>query len=235
MASPTDVEPALRPRHDVAGRWADLARLLTAYARDGRVTSVAVVGNAPMAPDAERAAAVDGADLVLRVNSFVTDRPGDAPTQGRRTDVVVWNRINRATEFVYAGYRERLYLLAEPMRLHGFPEMWPSSWPADLGLVPVPNTLVADLNDRLHDGLGRDWRAERLAPTTGTLACEIALQAFPEAEVRLTGFSFLADPDQTEWEHQWGDSCPVGREHRIDAEGAYLRAWVATERVVFLD
>lgn len=205
-----------------------LRDLMTAYAARRPVSSVAVVGNAPLAPSDLRAREVDGADLVLRMNSFVLDRPGAPRCQGSRADVVVWNRVTRATEFVFHDYRDRLYALVEPMRLHGNPEMWPSSWPADLGLVAVSNRAFTE---PLNDLLGTPWREERLAPTTGTLATHLALTLFPEADVRVTGLSYLDDPAQTSWQHQWGDSCPVGREHRIAQESALLRSWRDAGRI----
>lgn len=219
----------MTPVRDPATR--SLFELMSAYARRSPVRSVAVVGNAPLEPDPDRAAAIDAADLVIRMNSFVMDLPGDAPCQGSRVDVVVWNRITRATEFVFRDYRDRLYVLVEPMRLHGNPEMWPSSWPEDLGLVPVPNrSVTAPLNEML----GLPWRSERLAPTTGTMASYLAVSLFPDADVLLTGLSYLDAPEQTSWLHQWGDSCPVGPEHRIDLEGRLLRSWIDSGRARFL-
>lgn len=208
-----------------------LRELMTAYAARRPVRSVAVVGNAPLAPSDVRAQQIDTADLVLRMNSFVLDRPGGPRCQGTRTDVVVWNRITRATEFVYADYRDRLYALVEPMRLHGHPEVWPASWPEDLGLVAVSNRAFTE---PLNDELGIPWREERLAPTTGTLAAYLAATLFPAADIRVTGLSYVDDPTQTSWRHQWGDSCPVGREHRIAQEGAMLRRWAAEGRVRFV-
>lgn len=210
---------------------ATLRELIGAYARRRPVRRVAVVGNAPMEPDEARADAIDAADLVLRVNSFVMDEPGGPRAQGGRVDVVVWNRITLATKFLFDRYPERLYLLAEPMRMHGHPEMWPASWPSDLGLVPLPNREVAA---RLNELLGDDWRAQRLAPTTGLTAAYLAVTLFADAEIVLTGFSFLDDPDQTSWRHQWGDEAPVGREHRIDREAALMRSWVDDTTVTFL-
>jgi hypothetical protein len=207
-----------------------LRDLMTAYAARTPVESVAVVGNAPLAPSRERAADIDAADLVIRMNSFVMDTDRCPAAQGRNTHVVVWNRITRATEFTFKDYRERLYLLVEPMRMHGNPEMWPSSWPDDLGLVPVPNR---DVTQPLNELLGLDWRSERVAPTTGTMAAFVAVSMFPAADVLLTGFSFLDFPHQTEWQHQWGDRCPVGPEHRIDLESMLLRRWVDEGRVRF--
>ena len=86
----------------------------------------------------------------------------------------------------------------------------------------------------LNDELGLPWRAERLAPTTGTTAAWLAVRLFPEAEVLLTGLSFVDDPDQVEWDHQWGDSVRVGPEHRIAAEAALLRRWRDEGRVRML-
>lgn len=209
---------------------ATLRELMTAYARGGSVGSVAVVGNAPMAPSDERADAIDAADLVLRVNSFVMDEPGTPRTQGGRVDVVIWNRITRATKFLFEGYRDRLYLMVEPMRMHGNPEMWPASWPADLGLVPLSNRLVTELNEEL----GYDWRDARLAPTTGVTAAWLAVTLFPDADIVLTGFSMVDDPTQTSWQHQWGDSAPVGREHRIDHEARLMGGWVSSGRARLL-
>lgn len=208
-----------------------LRGLVEAYAHRNPVRSLAVVGNAPLPESATRAAAVDACDVVIRVNSFVADRPGAGGCQGSRTDVVVWNRITRATPFLFENYPRRLYLLVEPMRMHGFEEVWPVSWPEDLGFVAVPNRAIAR---PLNELLVAEWREERVAPTTGTTAAFLALNLFPEAELVLTGFSFLDDPHQTRWEHQWGDSCPVGREHRIDAEAALVQGWIDQGRARFL-
>lgn len=209
--------------------YAHLSDLMSAYAIATPVTTVAVVGNAPLEPDSTRAEAIDGADLVIRVNGFVLDRPGDAQCQGSRADVVVWNRITRATPFLFADYSRRLYLLAEPMRMHGRPEAWPESWPPDLGFVPVPNDVVADLNTLLDV----PWQTEEVAPTTGMLASFLAFATFPEARIRLAGLSFVDDPYQTEWRHQAGDSCAVGPEHRLAAEAGVARSWLETGRVEF--
>ncbi|HLN77167.1 MAG TPA: hypothetical protein VK204_08985 [Nocardioidaceae bacterium] len=221
LAAPVLTDPAL----------VSLQELMTAYARATPVRKVAAVGNAPLEPSDARAAEIDSCDLVIRVNSFVMDRPEQPRCQGSRVDIVVWNRITRATPFLYENYRDRLYLLVEPMRMHGNKEMWPPSWPEDLGLVPVPNNSVAR---RLNEELGIPWQEERLAPTTGLTAAYLAVTLFPEADVVLTGFSFVDDPSQTEWRHQWGDSCPVGPEHRIAEESRLMRSWIDDGRARFL-
>ncbi|MDQ6688489.1 MAG: glycosyltransferase family 29 protein [Actinomycetota bacterium] len=208
-----------------------LRGLMTAYAHDEPVRKVAVVGNAPMVASAARAAEIDSADLVIRVNSFVLDRPDSAPCQGSRADVVVWSRLVNATPCLFAGYRERLYVLLEPMRMYGRPEMWPQSWPRDLGFVVARNDSVAI---PLDEEIGLPWRTQPVAPTTGTTAAWLVINLFPSADVVLTGLSILDEPDQIEWRHQWGDSVGVGPEHRIGAEAALVRSWLDAGRARFL-
>lgn len=181
-----------------------------------------------MEPSPARAALVDDADLVVRVNSFVTDMTTGAACQGRRTDVVLFSRMVQATPDLFRDYPRRLYVLLEPMRMYGRREMWPTSWPGDLGFVVARNDAVAV---PLNDELGLPWREEHLAPTTGMTAVWLALRLFPEAEVRMAGISFVDEPDQTEWRHQWGDSVGVGPEHRIGAEARLLRDYIDAGRV----
>ncbi len=213
---------------------ATLRALATAYARvpvGEPVRRVAVVGNAPMEPSEERAAQIDGCDLVFRVNSFVLDTPGQPAAQGRHADVVVWSRLVKATPHLFDRYRERLFVLLEPMRMFGRPEVWPASWPADLGFAVARNDEVGI---PLNEELGLPWREEQLAPTSGTTAAWLALRLFPAAEVLLTGLSFVDAPDQTSWDHQWGDSVRVGAEHRIAAEATLVRGWRDAGRVRML-
>lgn len=209
-------------------------RLVASYSRrtDGNEPqSVAVVGNAPLAPSVERARRIDATDLVIRVNSFVTDESASVPAQGRRTNVVLWSRSVKATPDLFHCYRDRLYMLLEPMRMYGRREVWPTSWPSDLGLVAAPN---ADVAMPLNDELRLPWHEERLAPTTGTTAVWLAHRLFPRAELLVTGLSFLDDPHQTEWQHQWGDSVRVGPEHRIAEEAIMLSRWRSEGRLEVL-
>lgn len=208
-----------------------LRELADSYAARLPVREVAVIGNAPLPPSAQRAVAIDAADVVIRVNSFVVDHPGDEPRLGSRTNVVLWSRLAVATPDLFAGYRDRLYVMLEPMRMYGRPEVWPHSWPADLGFVPASNRDVAI---PLNEELALPWREEHLAPTTGTTAAWLAVQLWPEATVRLTGLSFIEQPDQTSWEHQGGTSNPVGPEHRIAAESVLLRRLIAEGRLSLL-
>lgn len=208
-----------------------LRALLDSYADGPDPQRVAVVGNAPLPPDAERASAVDDCDLVIRVNGFMTDEPGSPPTVGRRVHVVVFNRALRATPWVFRNYTRRLYLLVEPGRLHWEPDHIPGWWPADLGFVPVCNQEVTL---PLSDALGLPTRQEPLWATTGTMAAWIARTTYPEADLVLTGFSFVDDPHQTSWMHAAGDSCTVGPEHRIAAEARLLEFWTTTSRTRLL-
>lgn len=200
-----------------------MRRLVTAYASGPEVGSVAVVANAPAEADPARAQAIDSADVVVRCNSFVLDEPGEPPAHGTKVTVVVFNRALRASPRVFDRYRERLYLMVEPGRLHWEPDFLPRWWPADLGHLPVPNR---EITLPLSDALGLRSRDEAVWATTGMMSAWIARTLFPDAELRLAGFSMLAERNQTEWEHAWGDSCPVGPEHRIEPEGELLQSWI---------
>jgi hypothetical protein len=199
--------------------------LATSYAPASEIRSIAVVGNKPMAPSIERAAAIDSCDLVVRVNGFRLD--DDEPTCGRRCEVVFFNRGLRATPWFFSGYRDRLYLLVEPGRLHWEPDLVPTWWPSDLGQIHLNNE---DLTLPLSSELGLDSRAEGLWATTGTMAAWWARTTFPEADLQLAGYSFVDDPAQTRWEHASGDDCIVGPEHRITLEGDLMRRWIEQGR-----
>lgn len=202
-----------------------MVSLLEVYADRPDPRSVAVLGNQPLGPDRRRARAIDACDLVFRVNGFVCDEPDGPPTVGTRTHVVVFNRALRATRWVFEDYRRRLYLLVEPGRLHWEPEDIPPWWPVDLGFIPVSNREVTL---PLSEALGLATTVEQNWATTGTMAAWIARTSFPRADLLLSGFSFIDDPDQTHWEHAAGDSCVVGPEHRIAAEGRLLGSWTKT-------
>lgn len=213
---------------------APLRELADSYARGLPVRRVAVVGNAPLTDSAARAEAIDACDVVVRVNSFVLDHPerDGRRSQGRHCEVVLWSRLAVATPDLFDRYTDRLYVMLEPMRMYGRPEVWPASWPRDLGFVVAPNAAVAI---PLNTELGLPWREQQLAPTTGTTAVWLAHRLWPEAEIRVAGLSFLDDPDQTSWQHQYGDEVVVGPEHRIAAESVLLRGWVDDGRITVLE
>jgi hypothetical protein len=212
----------------------ELRSLAAAYAPgapdDSSIRSVAVVGNAPLAEDPARAAAVDACDLVVRVNGFRVDERDAPPAErayGRRADVVFFNRALRATPWFFQDYSDRLYLLVEPGRLHWEPESVPAWWPRDLGHVHVSND---DLTLPLSRELGLPTDREGLWSTTGTMAAWWARTTFPDAHLLLTGYSIIDDPYQSRWRHASGDDCAVGPEHRIDAEADMVRRWVREGR-----
>ncbi|OLR91466.1 hypothetical protein BJP25_00760 [Actinokineospora bangkokensis] len=207
-----------------------MAALLAAYARHDPPRSIAVVGNAPVAPDAERAAAVDGCDLVVRMTTFALDAPGGPPALGRRADVVVLHRGVVASPHLFADYTSRLYLLVEPGRLHWETDRLPEWWPQDLGFQPVPNReFTVELNRLLgYDPGVAEWA------TTGTLTAFLVSELFPAARVLMTGMSIIDRPQQTTFEHAWGESVRVTAEHRLDAESALLRSWMSTGRIEVL-
>lgn len=204
-----------------------LRALLASYGHGGRVDSITVVGNAPLPPSAERADLIDGSDLVVRMTTFALDEPGAEPGYGRKTDVVVLHRGVVASPHTFADYTSRLYLLAEPGRMHWEPANIPDWWPDDLGFVPIPNRpFVVPLSR----ALGLDESTATWA-TTGTLTAYLCVVLFPEATVRLTGFSIVDEPEQSSFRHAWGADVPVTGDHRLRAESAMLRAWRDAGRI----
>ncbi|TPW73543.1 glycosyltransferase family 29 protein [Schumannella sp. 10F1B-5-1] len=203
--------------------------LCLVHASSSPVRTIAIVGNAPQEPSAERAHQIDSADLVFRVNGFRLDRADEAPTVGRRADVVMFNRGLRATPWFFEGYRSRLYLMVEPGRMHWESEVVPAWWPPDLGFITMPND---ELTLPISEEIGVDARIDPSWPTTGTMLIWTAHQLFPAAQLRVSGFSFLDDPHQTSWEHSYGAPSPVGPEHRIDAEGDLVHRILAAGSAV---
>lgn len=207
-----------------------LRGLLLSYARNDPPRSIAIVGNAPLAPDAERAAAIDSADLVLRMTTFALDQPGAPAAVGRRCDVVALHRGIKASPYTFADYTSRLYLLFEQGRPFGEGQDLRPWWPADLGIVPLSNR---EFTRPLNDLLGLD-SSERVWATAGTLASYMLTELFPDAVTYLTGVSLLDDPGQTSFEHQWGPPVQVTPEHRLAAESVLLKQWIAEGRIQFL-
>jgi hypothetical protein len=214
-------------------QWDLLRAYVEAYAAHRPVRSVAVVGNKPLEPDAERAAAIDGSDLVMRVNSLKLDEPGDAPTLGTACHVVLLSRRVRSTRWVFQDYRRRAYLVPQM----GFPllrgvRLNPLFWPRDLGAMPLPNGVVMK---RLADRLDPEHRPGRLIPTSGMTLGYLAHEMFPAARLVATGFSFLNQTEQTEWAHHSGGSTLVNPYHDLAREGALLGSWVDDGSVQFYD
>jgi hypothetical protein len=192
---------------------------MEAFAGSQPVKTIAIVGNAPLEPDSRRAAAIDESDLVIRINGFALDVPDGPVTYGRRTDVVVLQWMVRSTPWLFEDYGRRLYLLNEPGRIHWDHEHVPPWWPVDLGLVPVPNREVT-IPLAAEMGLeGARWA------TTGTAAVYLARRAFPEARIRIAGFSFLENTAQKTWAHSYGDPVPVHEHHDLHAEAAFIRRY----------
>jgi hypothetical protein len=135
-----------------------------------------------------------------------------------------------ASPFLFADYTDRLYLLVEPGRLHWEREEIPAGWPGDLGFVAVSNyAFTVPLLHMLRLG-----RAEAVWPTTGTLAAYVCTELFPGATTRLTGLSLVDNPDQTEFEHAWGEKVAVTAEHRLYREAMLLRRWHDEGRIELL-
>jgi hypothetical protein len=204
-------------------RRSQIRQLAETYARELPVRSVAVVGNKPLTPSAERAAAIDDCDLVVRVNGFRLDDDGEPATYGRRADVVFFTRGVRATPWFFSGYRDRLYLMVEPGRLHWEPDLIPSWWPQDLGQIHVNND---DLTVPLSAEMGLDSLRDSAWATTGTMAAWWARTTFLDAQMDIAGYSFVDEPAQTAWAHAYGEDCDVSADHHIALEAELMRRWI---------
>jgi hypothetical protein len=197
-----------------------LRRLLLPRAGGRLPRTVAVVGNAPLGPSAERAAAIDGADLVVRMTTFAVDR--DEPAIGTRTDVVVLHRAVTPGPDTFRDHARRLYLLAEPGRRFWESEPRPAWWPTDLELIPISNREFTS-RTRAAMGLGRVAVAW---PTTGTLAVHLMHRLFPHARILLAGSSLLPGRrGRADLDHHWGGAVTLTPEHRLEREGRVLDRW----------
>lgn len=205
-----------------------LRPLAGSFARRSQIQRIAVVGNQPLGPSNERAKMIDSADLVFRVNGFRSD--GDEPTVGTRTDIVVFNRGVRPTPWFFHDYARRLYLLIEPGRMYWENPKIPEFWPTGLGFITISNRQVIV---PLNEAIGLGFPGDGLWATTGTTMLWIAARLFPRATIDLAGLSFVNAPDQTAWEHAFGDPSAVGSEHRIENESRLVRHWIAAGRVRF--
>lgn len=218
-------------------QWDHIRDYLAAYAARQPVSSVAVVGNAPLGPDEERAAAIDGADLVIRTNALVLDEPGSPPTVGRVCHAAIVSRATALTPWALQNYRDRAYLVPQagyvqyPLEDSVGLLLETTFWPPDLGVMPLPNAVV---KVRLADLLDPHRRPGSIIPTTGTTALFLAHDMFPEADILATGFSFLEDAAQTHWAHQSGGYTKVNWQHRLDLEQKLLQSWQADGSVRFL-
>ncbi|WP_375406075.1 hypothetical protein [uncultured Amnibacterium sp.] len=202
-----------------------LRRLLLPRAGGRLPRTVAVVGNAPLGVSEERAAAIDGADLVVRMTTFAVD--GEQPAIGRRTDVVVLHRAVQPGPDTFRDHAARLYLLAEPGRAFWESEPLPPWWPGDLELIPISNR---EFTSRTRRAL-RLGRVAVAWPTTGTLAVHLMHRLFPHARILLAGSSLLPGRPavrpaaRAHLDHHWGGGVALTPEHRLDRERRALRSW----------
>lgn len=213
-----------------ADLWDQIRAFMASYAARRPITKVAVIGNAPLPPSAERAAEIDSADLVIRTNSLVLDEPDAAPCVGTACHVAVVSMSTKMTPWVLRDYRRRAYLIPQAgWDVHPTPGMRDDLrlvapfWPADLGAMPLPNALV---KAEMLAMLDPDRPAATLLPTTGTMAIFLGHKLFPDATLVATGFSFLDDQDQQSWAHHAGSHTRVHPHHSLALEAQLLRSWI---------
>jgi len=212
--------------------WDLLGGFLSSYAERQPVAKVAVVGNAPLEPDAARAAEIDSSDLVIRANSLALDEPGDPPCLGTRCHVLILSHATRTTPWVFQDYRRRAYLVPQAGAVRYYkvnPAV--SFWPNDLGAVPIPNAVV---KKRLVDLMDPDHAPGDLTPTSGLMGLYLAHELFPEADMVATGFSFVDGASQASWRHHSGGETAVNRYHDLALEGGLLRRWIDDGSTRFL-
>ena len=74
-----------------------------------------------------------------------------------------------------------------------------------------------------------------MASTTGTQAVYLAYRLFPEADIVVTGFSFLDDPEQRSWGYQADlPDARVHSAHKLDREAAYIQGLVDRREVRYV-
>jgi hypothetical protein len=220
----------------------DLRDLVVAYAPRSEIRRIAVVGNAPLEPSAARVEAIEGADLVIRCNSFALDDPDGPPYSGRSAHVVVLNGGTRINPWTFRGYTERLYLRSQPGAVYRRKPTRPlpkiDLWPEDLGALCIPNgAVLAPLREQLIRLAPVVDDEDVVVPTSGTIAAWLGYLLFPEAKLSLTGFSFLTEPGQTEWVHHWDGGTgadTVSTAHKIDREAVLIGQWIAEGRAEHL-
>ena len=212
-------------------QWDQLRSYLLAYAARQPVERVAVVGNAPLHPDAVRAATIDAADLVIRVKR-VRPRRARRGADGR-------HRVPRGAPLpchdvhpVDAARPPGARIPRPPGRLRAVPARRRDRPPPARRVLARRPRRDAAAQRRREGARGAGPRPRRpspgsIIPTAGTTALFLAHEMFPGADLVGTGFSFLDDEEQTSWSHHSGGHTRVNWRHRLDLEATLLRSWIA--------
>ena len=155
-----------------------------------------MIGNAPLEPSEERRDLIDSADVVIRCNSLALDRPARRPASARGppSSSPPGRRGRRRGSSPTTATVRTSWSTSSTSRSRSRPG-WPASWPADLGAWPLPNRA---LGLPLKYLLRPSDAGHGLAPTTGTQSAYLAYRLFPDADIVLTGYSFLDDSGSTE-------------------------------------
>ncbi len=134
----------------------------------------------------------------------------------------------------FDNYRSRGFLMAEVAQVSWqTPRPAQEHFPEDLGYACIPNrAVVAPLRSLIWADAG----TKRVDPTTGTLAAWLGYLLFPEAELLITGLSFLDQQERSSWEDHYfpGRVVPVPEAHRVSLEGGLLTSWIEAGRATVL-
>jgi hypothetical protein len=218
-------------------QWELIKDFIASYARRQPISSVAVVGNAPLQPDSGRAATIDGCDLVIRANAMMLDPPGSDPCVGTACHAVIMSRATALTPWALRNYRDRAYLVPQAGYVQYQREdrvgllLETTFWPPDLGIMPLPNAVV---KARAAAALDPAHKPGSIIPTTGLMALFMAHEMWPEATLVATGFSFLDNAELSHWSHHSGGHTKVNWQHHLHLEQALLRSWIDDGSIRYL-
>lgn len=195
---------------------------------------VAVVGNGPSVLAHRKGAAIDGCDVVVRINRYDTS-PAWQQYVGSRADVwccyaKAWPATKRR---VIAERIKHLWWIEFPA-LRASMDKWRESWipwcaPHGVTWHEIPRKTI----ERCYSILGIDEPLldyDTLRPTSGMFALVYAREQWPDATIWIAGFDGYRDNEPA----YYFDGTPVTphdvRKHAIIRQRAWLAREVAAGR-----
>ncbi len=187
----------LRDEPALAGLGLNMAAVVSQMQGD-----IALVGNAQSLGATDFGAAIDAADLVIRLNRAPMP---DARSHGTRTDVLACATSLRAAHLHHLNPNLLLWMSPKRKRLS-----WAMASRTGFALPPLDSYL------RLKAQLGAP-------PTTGLMMIDLLAQS-PAAKITLYGFDFFASLSLS------GRRTAAQVPHDFPAERAYVTALLARDR-----